>query len=152
MTELESIEQPTTEPHVRSSRQTVRCVRFTIIWILILPNDFNSEISDVVLVIFQRRRIITSCPFIAVAAPHRAFMGSHNSTCLINQEKSHCPIEGHFPRPSCADQSLDPSEAPIPQYPISSSRSCSGNSPFLQQPFFHEHSNHFLVPPFPFAT
>ena len=38
-----------------------------------LPNDFKSEVIDVVLVIFKRRRAFTSCPLIATAAPNRAF-------------------------------------------------------------------------------
>ena len=35
----------------------------------------------------------------------QGFLGSHISTCLLSQEKSHCPTERHFPQPSCADQS-----------------------------------------------
>ena len=32
-----------------------------------------------------------------------AFLGSHTSTCLLNQ--SHCPTEGHFPQQTCANES-----------------------------------------------
>ena len=71
--------------------------------LIILPSDFNSEISDVVLVILQRRSLLASCRF--VAAPHRASLGSQTSTCLLNREKSHCRTEGHSPQPSCADRS-----------------------------------------------
>ena len=42
----------------------------------------------------QRRCCSTQC-----------FLGSQTSTCLISQGKSHCPTEGHFPQPLCADRS-----------------------------------------------
>ena len=70
-----------------------------------LPNDFKSEVIDVVLVIFKRRRALTSCPLIATAAPNSGFLGSHTSTCLSALEKSHRPTEGHSPQPSCGDRS-----------------------------------------------
>ena len=47
-----------------------------------LPNDFKSEVIDVVLVIFKRRRAFTSCPLIANAAPNCVFFGQHTSTYL----------------------------------------------------------------------
>ena len=47
-----------------------------------LPDDFKSEVIDVVLVIFKRRRAFTSCPLIANAAPNSVFFGQHTSTHL----------------------------------------------------------------------
>ena len=57
-----------TRPSSQSSKK-----RETPLHLTNLPNDFNREVIDVVLVIFKRRRAFTSCPLIATAAPNRAF-------------------------------------------------------------------------------
>ena len=47
-----------------------------------LPNDFKSEVSDVVLVIFKRRRAFTSCPAHRQRCSKLCFFGQRTSTYL----------------------------------------------------------------------
>ena len=69
-----------------------------------LPNDFNGEVIDIVLVILHGWSHLTFFLCNAVVTPNWAFLGSHNSTCFPNLEKRHCSTEGHSPQPLQTDR------------------------------------------------